>query len=384
MKLAIISLMQGFPWGGSEELWFETALYAQQKKHEVQIFVKHWEIKNEKISHLENQGIKINFYKEPVKKNSFLQDFLLRKLQFIKPPLTKWGTCIQKLKEFSPDLMLINQGGTFDLARETELVVFLKTHQIPYFLICEYLPDFYINFPERIRAKATEILQNAKEVYFVSERNKKTTERLLTQKLPQAKVVNNPVNLIKQEIIPYPSTLNCFNLACVARLEIAYKGQDYLLEVLSDKKWKDRNWILNLFGTGPDKDLINKQIKYFGLDDKVKLAGQVNDIASIWIQHHILVLPSIGEGTPLVLAEAMLCGRTAVVTSAGGNSELIANNKNGFVAACALPEYLDEAMERAWERRNDWKEFGEKAFKTSTERYKNNSGETLFNLISNK
>ena len=73
----------------------------------------------------------------------------------------------------------------------------------------------------------------------------------------------------------------------------------------------------------------------------------------IWKENHILVLPSRYEGLPLVLVEAMWCGRPAVVTDVGGNAELCRDRQTGFVAQSATLASVAEAMERAWEARSD-------------------------------
>jgi len=90
----------------------------------------------------------------------------------------------------------------------------------------------------------------------------------------------------------------------------------------------------------------------------VEFAGHTHDLAAVWRTHHGLVLPSRLEGTPLALYEAMLCHRLAIVTDVGGNAELIEDNVSGFVAATPSVAALDEALERAWARRAEWRELG--------------------------
>jgi glycosyltransferase involved in cell wall biosynthesis len=72
-------------------------------------------------------------------------------------------------------------------------------------------------------------------------------------------------------------------------------------------------------------------------------------------------MPSRYEGMPLAVVEAMLCGRVCIVTDVGGNRELITDNINGFIARYPYPEFLDEAMERAWQMKDNWQKIGEKA-----------------------
>ena len=72
-------------------------------------------------------------------------------------------------------------------------------------------------------------------------------------------------------------------------------------------------------------------------------------------------MASSGEGKPLALAEAMLCGRPAVVTDVGGNAELVNDSVTGFVAQSATLAGVRDALERSWVRRNSWAEMGARA-----------------------
>ena len=67
------------------------------------------------------------------------------------------------------------------------------------------------------------------------------------------------------------------------------------------------------------------------------------------------------EGLPLTLIEAMSCGRSAVVTGVAGMKECLQDGETGFVAKAAHPEFLDDALERAWQERGRWKSMGELA-----------------------
>jgi glycosyltransferase involved in cell wall biosynthesis len=72
-------------------------------------------------------------------------------------------------------------------------------------------------------------------------------------------------------------------------------------------------------------------------------------------------LPSRYEGLPLALVEAMWCARAAVVTNVGGNAELCVDGETGFVSPAANVAAFSEAMERAWDRREEWAEMGQAA-----------------------
>ena len=57
----------------------------------------------------------------------------------------------------------------------------------------------------------------------------------------------------------------------------------------------------------------------------------------------------------------MLCGHPAIVTNAGGSPEIVEHNVTGFIAHAPTAEAFDEALERAWTRRHEWEQIGERA-----------------------
>jgi len=93
----------------------------------------------------------------------------------------------------------------------------------------------------------------------------------------------------------------------------------------------------------------------------VQFRGHVTNVAEVWRDHHLLVMPSRQEGMPLSLIEAMSCGRPAVVTDVGGNAELCVDGETGFVASAAAIGPFSDALERAWARRSEWSALGHAA-----------------------
>lgn len=71
----------------------------------------------------------------------------------------------------------------------------------------------------------------------------------------------------------------------------------------------------------------------------------------------------------MVTVEAMLCRRACVVTCCGRNGDLVDDNETGFVAQAATVKLLDEALERAWQARHQWREMGELAALRVDQRY---------------
>jgi glycosyltransferase involved in cell wall biosynthesis len=149
-------------------------------------------------------------------------------------------------------------------------------------------------------------------------------------------------------------------LACVARLDPVAKGQDLLLRILAQEKWKRRNLRVSFYGTGRCERNLRTLAVRFDLT-AVDFVGHVGDVEKIWAENQALVLPSRYEGTPLAIVEAMLCSRMAIVTDVAGNSELVEHGVSGFVARAPSVSLLDEAIEEAWERRSEWQKMGSAA-----------------------
>jgi glycosyltransferase involved in cell wall biosynthesis len=183
---------------------------------------------------------------------------------------------------------------------------------------------------------------------------------MLGLELGNAEVVYNPCKLSGENVPEYPTIENGYRIALVGRIECFHKGYDLLLEVIKAEKWKKRNVQFTLYGNGPHTELIKQNCKRMDIKN-LKLSGYNEDVLEIWKQNHLLCMPSRMEGQALSLIEAMWCNRAAVVTDVGGATELIDEGVSGFIAKWATVDEIDNALERAWSRREEWKIMGENA-----------------------
>jgi len=201
----------------------------------------------------------------------------------------------------------------------------------------------------------------------------------LTFQLTNAEIVKNPVNIKNFEVLKQPS-FDSIKMACVGSIIFHVKGQAVLLELLNSKKWKDRNWILSIYGDGPDKMKLVNLIKAYGFEEKVFVKGFSNDIKNdVWKENHILLLPSFIEGMPIALVEAMLCGRTAVANNVGGVKEILKDGVNGYVTDTVSQEAFEYKLEEAWMNKQKWEEMGEIAFEDGLAFFGNNPIKELLN-----
>src|SRR5262249_41899314 len=114
-------------------------------------------------------------------------------------------------------------------------------------------------------------LSAAIRCFFVSRANLALTEKQLGCQLSNAEIVWSPVNIDYKASPSWPAlgSNGELRLACVGRLDPAFKGQDILLEALSTREWATRNWRLYLYGEGPVRNVLEQLVQHFGLSRRV-------------------------------------------------------------------------------------------------------------------
>jgi glycosyltransferase involved in cell wall biosynthesis len=241
----------------------------------------------------------------------------------------------------------------------------LLKNKIPFSFVCHSHAQYGFIPPHSIYPGAISIFKNAKNVFFVSNRQWHLTERRLIQKLKNAKFTWNPLGFpIGLAPLQWPAE-NAMQMAIVGNLD-DMKGHDTVFEVLASDVWKSRYWHLNIYGNGQGINYLKDLAIYYNIFENITFQGYVNNIKEAWMNNHLLLIPSSGEGLPTSLIEAMVCGRPAVVTDVGGNVELVEENISGFIAASPTVSAFAEALEKAWKYRTGWQQMGKAAFETVT------------------
>jgi len=119
-------------------------------------------------------------------------------------------------------------------------------------------------------------------------------------------------------------------LGYVGRIERS-KGSYILLDAFKNIG-KYENVRLLMVGSGPELDDVKEYSKKLGLDNKVIFTGYLsNNIYSILSMIDIFVFPSLWEGFPYSILEAMNAGKIIVSTNVGGIPEAITDKKEGIL-----------------------------------------------------
>ncbi|TDD98400.1 glycosyltransferase [Flavobacterium cellulosilyticum] len=348
----ILFTTENVSWGGSELLWTKTILEMVNQDCIISIYVNQKLHLPDWITILESEK-QISIYRTPVSELSKLKRTLNKILPY-KFRMIQKDKREEFILAFSPDLLVINQGFNFN---GVDLMAFAHQSRINYVTISHAVNEGM--WPDlNLRNKMFEGYSYSQKNYFVSQDNLEVTEAQLGFRLLNSEVVRNPFNVPFSIDLMFPQQ-DIYHLACVGRYNFYAKGQDVLLRVLAQEKWKQRNLIVNFYGEGNDIDNLKDLIQLYQI--KKVIVHPHTKTVDIWKNNHGLLLSSRFEGLPLVIVESMLCKRMVIVTNVSGNQELVIDNETGFIAAAPRPEYVDEAMDRAWQVRENWQHIGEKA-----------------------
>lgn len=376
--ILFLSTMNGYSWGGSEELWYEAALYAKANGHDVKAVVFGNLPVHDKFKALKLKDIEVMFVARD--QQAIVPGLLKRialKVLRKEVPIT-YTNRFNFIKHLQPEFIVLSQGGATDITYYSDLKTFFSNSTVPFYTVNHFNGE-YGSLDDEQRKYLRELFTKSKKNFFVAHRNKEVLERQLACKIREAHIAKNPVNITSCKVQHRQNTTLSF--AVVGRLDVNHKGQDVLLQCLSGDKWKSRNFKLNIYGKGKDETYLSDLINFYNLADKASLKGHVNNVEAIWQNNDVLILPSLGEGLPLTIIEAMLCGRPCVVTDVGDSALLIEDNVNGWIANCASVRALDDALERAWQQQPSWQQMGQMAHNKAAAFIVAEPGKTFFNQL---
>lgn len=144
------------------------------------------------------------------------------------------------------------------------------------------------------------------------------------------------------------------------------KGLQYLIEALKilTCTLKPVPCTLVLIGDGPEHKNLQLLITNYKLQNTIFLAGRIPDAYKYLKALDVFVLPSVKEGFPWALLEAMSAKLPVIATTVGANPEIIENEKNGLLVKPADPQALVEALVRLADNEPLRRELGIQAHQT--------------------
>jgi glycosyltransferase involved in cell wall biosynthesis len=127
----------------------------------------------------------------------------------------------------------------------------------------------------------------------------------------------------------------------VARLDLQ-KGVDVLLRAVQSV-YGARFVIV---GAGDERMRLERAAETLGVRDRVLFLGRRDDVPALLAASDAFVLPSLFEGTPLALLEAMAAGKPVVASAIPGTNELVADGETGLLVRANDSDALAAALRR--------------------------------------
>ncbi len=140
-------------------------------------------------------------------------------------------------------------------------------------------------------------------------------------------------------------------ISFVGKLE-ARKGVDHLIEAMGLLAQRPaRTPLLVMAGIGPMQAGLEERARALGIGDRVRFVGKVpHDDVALWMAAgDVFVLPSLSEGLPTVVCEAMNVGLPVVATAVDGTPEIVRDGDTGLLVAPRDPVDLANAVARVIE-----------------------------------
>ena len=101
---------------------------------------------------------------------------------------------------------------------------------------------------------------------------------------------------------------------------------------------------LLLIGDGPDRDALEQLAHDVGVIKRCLFLGYQEDVARFYDAMDVLLLPSVNEGTPVSVIEALAAQRPAVATRVGGTPDVVRDGIDGFLVDSADPGELADRL----------------------------------------
>lgn len=144
-----------------------------------------------------------------------------------------------------------------------------------------------------------------------------------------------------------------FAAGTVTRLHDS-KGNSYLVEAARLVLDQRPHAKFYLFGEGPLREPLEQQAAALGLGDRFVFGGFARDVATVVSALDASIFPSLWEGTPLTVFEALAMGKPIVATDADGLLDVLTHERDALIVpkrdapalAAAIVRMMDEPETR--------------------------------------
>jgi glycosyltransferase involved in cell wall biosynthesis len=275
-----------------------------------------------------------------------------------------------RARGFEPETFVAGNGADFHCLRE--MMRILERRRVDVVHTHEFLTSVYIGAAARVLSKPHVITMHGGR-YYAGRRRRRlalrwsarrsralvgvstTTAAELAEHLwlpPQrVHVVHNGVRPEVGARMPVRRELG---IADDERLVVAIgnlypvKAHAVLLRALAQLNGDPatHRWRVAIAGRGEQEASLRRLAADAGIADRVHLLGYRADVANVLAAGDVYAMPSLSEGLPLALIEAMFAGKPVVASDVGGIPEVVTNEREGLLVPAGNPAALAAALTR--------------------------------------
>ena len=147
------------------------------------------------------------------------------------------------------------------------------------------------------------------------------------------------------------------------------KGLNYLIKAIEELRDEMVPVKLLIVGDGPERHALEQMVKDRELDSCVIFAGFQEDTENWFAALDVFVLPSLTEGTPMALLEAMGIGVPVIASAVGGVPKVVTDEINGFLVSAGQFEILCDRIKILKNNPDLYKKIGMEGLNTIREKY---------------
>jgi glycosyltransferase involved in cell wall biosynthesis len=159
----------------------------------------------------------------------------------------------------------------------------------------------------------------------------------------RAILLENGIDLEHYTYSPIRRSQNRFVILGVGRLS-AEKAWDDLIRAVAWLRNRGKAVELQIAGDGPERDALSALARELEVTESVRFLGWQTDLRPIFMDADLMVLPSLREGLPNVLLEAMALGVPVVATAIAGIPRLLDSGRCGVLVSARQPDALAQAI----------------------------------------
>lgn len=191
---------------------------------------------------------------------------------------------------------------------------------------------------------------------------------LLNSGVDERRIHLVPNGVDTREFHPAPDKQQSNHVVFVGRLAVN-KGPQFLVDAAAEVLSEVPDARISIVGAGPLREALEAKVRHAGLSKSVVFRGRVPDVAAVLQEGGLYVRPSLSEGMPLGVLEAMASGMGIVGSDIDGIRDLLEDADCGLLSPPGDAQALASTLVEALEDPKRIREWGRRARRATEERY---------------